>query len=318
MKQETYDFYDRTMLKSYNLNQTMQAQLNALSNLDVFTRKHCENVAAITCRLCSYLHCSKGFTEYCTLCAYLHDLGKLFIPPEILQKPSKLTDEEYEIMKTHTTIGYNMCIRDEALRPYSAGPLYHHEALDGSGYPNHLTKEDIPYEGQIIRVADEYDAIVSKRQYKSHIDISDTLKILIENTKPKKSDTLKIIVDNAHHQDNDTKYGKNNKIIVKALLKVVLDDISFEIYNLQEYMYYLLDNIDRLNKAKKYFDKMKSAKSENKREYFLEYGKMYLITNEQPENVEKIISEYQEAYTIRKEKINKLLNEKKIIKNLKV
>ena len=108
------------------------------------------------------------------------------------------------------------------------------------------------------------------------------------------------------------------KIIVKALLKVVLDDISFEIYNLQEYMYYLLDNIDRLNKAKKYFDKMKSAKSENKREYFLEYGKMYLITNEQPENVEKIISEYQEAYTIRKEKINKLLNEKKIIKNLKV
>ena len=141
MKQEIYDFYDRTMLKSYNLNQTMQAQLNALSNLDVFTRKHCENVAAITCRLCSYLHCSKGFTEYCTLCAYLHDLGKLFIPPEILQKPSKLTDEEYEIMKTHTTIGYNMCIRDDALRPYSAGPLYHHEALDGSGYPNHLTKD---------------------------------------------------------------------------------------------------------------------------------------------------------------------------------
>lgn len=318
MKQENYDFYDRTMLKSYNLNQTMQAQLNALSNLDVFTRKHCENVAAITCRLCSYLHCSKGFTEYCTLCAYLHDLGKLFIPPEILQKPSKLTDEEYEIMKTHTTIGYNMCIRDEALRPYFAGPLYHHEALDGSGYPNHLSKEDIPYEGQIIRVADEYDAIVSKRQYKSHIDISDTLKILIDNTKPQKSDALKIIVDNAHPQDKDAKYGKNNKIIVKALFKVVLDDISFEIYNLQEYMYYLLDNIDRLNKAKKYFDKMKNAKSENKREYFLEYGKMYLITNEQPENVEKIISEYQEAYTIRKEKINKLLNEKKIIKNLKV
>lgn len=303
MKQETYDFYDRTMLKSYNLNKTMQAQLNALSNLDVFTRKHCENVAAITCRLCDYLHCTKGFTEYCTLCAYLHDIGKLFIPSEILQKPSKLTDEEYEVIKTHTTIGYKMCVRDEALRPYSAGPLYHHEALDGSGYPNNLTKKDIPYEGQIIRVADEYDAIVSKRQYKTHIDISDTLKILIENTQPSKK---------------ENKYGKNNRIIVKALLKVVLDDIAFEIYNLEEYMNYLLENIQRLNKAKKYFDKMQNAKSENKREYFFEYGKMYLITNEKPENVETIISEYQSAYSIRKEKINKLLNEKKIIKNLKV
>ena len=87
-------------------------------------------------------------------------------------------------MKTHTTLGYNMCMKDLKIRPYAAGALYHHEALNGSGYPKGLTKKDIPYEGQIIRVADEYDAIVSKRQYKSHIGISDTLKILIENSKP--------------------------------------------------------------------------------------------------------------------------------------
>ncbi len=55
-----------------------------------------------------------------------------------------------------------MCMDDLKLRPYAAGPLYHHEALNGSGYPNGLVKKDIPYEGQIIRVADEYDAIVSK------------------------------------------------------------------------------------------------------------------------------------------------------------
>ena len=168
MKKELFDFYDRTSLKSYNLDKTMQDQLNALGSLDVFTRKHSENVAAITCRLCEYLHCSKGFTEYCTICAYLHDIGKIFIPAEILQKPAKLTDEEYEVIKTHTTIGYEMCMKDLKLRPYSAGPLYHHEALNGTGYPRGLSKKDIPYEGQIIRVADEYDAIVSKRQYKSH------------------------------------------------------------------------------------------------------------------------------------------------------
>ena len=57
MKKEVFDFYDRTSLKSYNLDKTMQDQLNALGSLDVFTRKHCENVAAITCRLCEYLHC---------------------------------------------------------------------------------------------------------------------------------------------------------------------------------------------------------------------------------------------------------------------
>ena len=93
MYKETFDFYDRTSLKSYNLNESMRYQLNMLDKLDVFTRKHCENVAALTCRLCEKLHLNKGFTEYCTICAYLHDLGKQFIPPSVLQKPGKLTDE---------------------------------------------------------------------------------------------------------------------------------------------------------------------------------------------------------------------------------
>ena len=198
MYKETFDFYDRTSLKSYNLDKTMRYQLNMLDRLDVFTRKHCENVGDLTCRLCQHLHCNKGFTEYCTICGYLHDIGKQFIPPEVLQKPGKLTEEEFEIMKTHTTIGYKMCMDDLKLRPYAAGPYYHHEALDGSGYPRGLTKKDIPYEAQIIRVADEYDAIVSKRQYKSHIGISDTLKILIENTKPihKKGNKQRIPITN--------------------------------------------------------------------------------------------------------------------------
>lgn len=105
MKNELFDFYDKTNLKSYNLDEKMRYQLNMLDTLDVFTRKHSENVASLTCRICEYLHCTKGFTEYCTICAYLHDIGKLYIPPQILQKPGRLTDEEFEIMKTHTTIG---------------------------------------------------------------------------------------------------------------------------------------------------------------------------------------------------------------------
>ena len=66
------------------------------------------------------------------------------------------------------------------LREFSDGPYYHHEALNGSGYPQGLTKKDIPYSAQIIRVADEYDALVTKRQYTTHVDISKTLKQLIK------------------------------------------------------------------------------------------------------------------------------------------
>ena len=315
MKAENFDFYDRTSLKSYNLDKTMQDQLNALSQLDVFTRKHCENVAAITCRLCEYLHCSKGFTEYCTICAYLHDLGKLFIPPAILQKPAKLTDEEYEVMKTHTTIGYQMCMKDERLRPYAAGPLYHHEALNGTGYPTGLTKKDIPYEGQIIRVADEYDAIVSKRQYKSHIGITDTLKIIIDNTKPlediKKSDAMYEMIENV-------KSGKDNPIIVKTLIKVVIDDINYEIFCTQEYVDSLKDNIKRLEKAEKYYEKMKSSKNRAKEDYFYQYTMMYLEKGEDINNFIQIKEEYEKAYINRKAKIDTLYEEIKKIKKLKI
>ena len=218
---EIFDYYDQTYLKSYNLDKTIQHQLNLLDSLDVYTRKHCENVAIITCNLCRKLHLSRSFTEYCTICAYLHDIGKLFIPSEVLQKPAKLTPEEYEIMKTHTTLGYNLCIKDPKLRPYHAGAYYHHECLDGTGYPQGLVKKDIPFEAQIIKVADEYEAIVNKRQYKSHIGISDTLKILIEHTQPS---------PNAPKNTGFSKSGKNNKRIVKSLLKVVIDDIELEFY----------------------------------------------------------------------------------------
>ena len=315
MKKEIFDFYDRTSLKSYNLDKTMQDQLNALGSLDVFTRKHCENVAAITCRLCEYLHCSKGFTEYCTICAYLHDIGKIFIPPEVLQKPGKLTDEEYNIIKTHTTIGHEMCMKDPKLRPYAAGPWYHHEALNGSGYPQGLTKKDIPYEAQIIRVADEYDAIVSKRQYKTHIGITDTLKILIENANPNpkfKNDNLKI------KQPNIEKLGKNNPAIVKVLLKVVLDDIYYEITCTQDYVDYLKDNIKRLEKVQKYYNKMNQSKKESQKNYYLEYMKIYLQENETVGNFFSILDDYKSAYEIRKNKIDTLYNEAKVIKKLKV
>ena len=315
MFEPVFDFYDKTSLKSYNLDESMRYQLNILDSLDVFTRKHSENVASITCRLCEYLHCTKSFTQYCTICAYLHDIGKQFIPASILQKPARLTDEEFEIMKTHTTIGYEICMKDLKLRPYAAGPLYHHEALNGSGYPQGLTKKDIPYEAQIIRVADEYDAIVSKRQYKSHIDIIDTLKILIENTKPTgevtRSSALSEITEN-------TKLGKNNPLIVRKLFKVVIDDIEYEISCTSDYINDLKEDLKRLKQIQKYKIQMEKAKKEKDKQYYLEGMKMLLKNNETVENIDSIYEEFKEAYKTRKAIIENLYDEIRKIKKLRV
>lgn len=306
---ETFNFYDQTYLKSYNLDKAIQYQLNLLDSLDVYTREHSENVATITCNLCKKLRCSKGFTEYCITCAYLHDIGKLFIPAEILQKPSTLTDEEYEKMKMHTTLGYKLCIKDTKLRPYYAGPYYHHEALDGTGYPQGLVKKDIPFEAQIIRVADEYDALVHKRQYKSHIGISDALKIIIENTKPS---------PNAPQHTGFTKAGKNNKLVVKKLIKVVIDDAELEISSTMDYVKYLDKELDRFKKIRKYIEKRNSATKENDILYYDQYINMLLRPDESVENFESLYNEFQDAYNLRKNVLNDLHKEIKIIKRLKV
>ena len=309
MPKEIFDFYDRTSLKSYNLDKTMQYQLNILGSLDIFTRQHSENVASIVCRICQYLHCSKDFTEYCTICAYLHDIGKQFIPSNILQKQSTLTDEEYKIMQTHTTIGYKICMDDLKLRPYAAGTLYHHEALNGSGYPNGLTKNDIPYEAQIIRVADEYDALVSKRQYKSHIEITDSLNILIDESKPENNKSEKIKIPTL---------GKVNPIIVKALFKVIIDDTEYEISCIMDYLKDLKNEIKRLEQIEKYDKKRLSSNSENKKNYYLEGMKYLLIGQETVDNYNEILNSYKNIVATKKEHINNLFDEIKTIKKLKV
>lgn len=305
---ESFNFYDQTYLKSYNLDKAIKYQLNLLDSLDVFTRKHSENVATITCNLCRKLHCSKGFTEYCVICAFLHDIGKLFIPQKILQKPGKLTDEEYEIIKSHTTLGYQLCLKDRKLRPYYAGPYYHHEALDGTGYPQGLLKNKIPLEAQIIRVADEYDALVNKRQYKSHIGISDALKIIIENAQPS---------SNAPNT-KFSKAGKNNKLIVKKLIKVVINDIEYEISSTMDYVAYLEKNLDRYKKIENYIKKRNSATKENDIIYYEEYIKMLLGPDEDIDNFQNLYQEFLDAYNLRKNMLEDLYKEIKIVKRLKV
>lgn len=312
MQRENFNFYSPINLRSYNLDKTVKEQLEILGTLDNVTRKHSENVANLVCRICEYLHCKKDFIVYCTICAYLHDIGKLMVPSSILQKPAKLTDEEYEIMKKHTIYGYEICMKDKKLKPYSAGALYHHEALNGSGYPNGLSKDEIPYVGQIIRVADEYDAIVSKRQYKTHVNISETLNELIKDSKPediKKEIALDQL--NINYQ-----VGKINVKVLKALFKVVIDDIYYEINGLYTYVKYLKSQVKRLRQIDEYKTKMDLSTTEKKQNYYMEGIKMLMQENEDLSNYFSILSEYEHAISIRETRIDKLYKEISIIKQL--
>lgn len=304
------NFYSPTNLKAYNLDQSMRYQLNMLENLDPFTRRHSENVANLTCRMCEYLHAKKMFTIHATICAYLHDIGKLFIPPEILNKPTMLTDAEFEIMKTHTTIGYNMCMKDLKLRPYAGGPLYHHECLNGTGYPNGLTKKDIPYYAQIIHIADVYDAIVTKRQYKTHINISETLRLLLKDAEPS---VQSLALDAL---STESKYGKINIKVLRVLFKVVIDDTYYEISCTLEYIKYLQEQLKRLNKIYKYELKANSAKKDSDKEYYRECMRLLFDKGENFENYLHLISEYENALKTRKDIVNKLYREIDIIKHL--
>ena len=113
-----------------------------------------------------------------------------------------------------------------------------------------LKRKEIPLEGQIIRVADEFDAIVSKRQYKTHIGVTDTLKILIDNARPHKAVSNDIALTELA---SEAKVGKINARILKCLFRVVIDDTEYEISQMFDYLDYLKEQIKRLKHLRRYF-----------------------------------------------------------------
>ena len=101
-------------------------------------------------------------------CAF-HDIGKLHVPAEILHKPDRLSDEEYDIVKKHARLGYDILSKANLPKDIQTAALMHHERCDGSGYPSALTGEDIPLFAKIIAIADVYDAMTARRSYRKEI-----------------------------------------------------------------------------------------------------------------------------------------------------
>ena len=146
--------------------QTVLALAKTIDAKDKYTQGHSQRVADYVRRISRIAGDSaeKQREIYCM--GLLHDIGKIGVPRAIINKPSRLTDEEYEIIKSHTTIGAEILKNIEEFPKLSIGARYHHERWDGKGYPDGLGGTDIPVEARMIAVVDAYDAMTSRRSYR--------------------------------------------------------------------------------------------------------------------------------------------------------
>lgn len=138
----------------------------SIESADVYTHGHCERVASYAVSVARELGLDEAGQTTVRLGAYLHDLGKVKVPHEILNKPDRLTPDEFAIIKKHPEWGVELIAGIEL--PWDVEPiiLWHHEKYDGSGYPHGLKGEDIPLPSQIICVVDVYDAMTTTRSYR--------------------------------------------------------------------------------------------------------------------------------------------------------
>ncbi len=174
------------------LSQTIDAK-------DKYTKGHSNRVAKYSRMLAQALGEDEKTQENIYYVALLHDIGKIGVPNAIINKPGKLTDEEYEIIKTHPVIGSDILKTISSMPEISIGARSHHERYDGKGYPDGLAGENIPWIARIIGVADAYDAMTSNRSYRQYLP-QDVVKAEIEKCRgiqfdPRVADAMLKLID---------------------------------------------------------------------------------------------------------------------------
>lgn len=164
-------------------NKDVLLSLVDIKSMDNYTYAHSVNVAVVSLILGISLNLTKKNLTYLCIGALLHDIGKPFIPKEILQKPDKFTDEEFKIMKKHPRYGYNFINRSFNFSSHiKLIVLQHHERFDGLGYPLGVCGKNISYLARIVSIADVYDALTSDRPYKRAMSPNDSLEYLMSNS----------------------------------------------------------------------------------------------------------------------------------------
>ena len=162
------------------IREMIEAFAKTIDMKDKYTNGHSGRVAKYTVMLAKELGYDDETVEKYYNIALLHDIGKIGIPEEVLNKPGKLTDDEYKIIQSHAQLGYNV-LKDISIMPELAtGAGCHHERPDGKGYPRGLKLEEIPRVAQIIAVADTFDAMYSTRPYRKRMNFDKVVSIIKE------------------------------------------------------------------------------------------------------------------------------------------
>ena len=169
------------------INESMETFIGFIDAKDPYTNGHSIRVAKYTRIIAEELGYKGEELERIYYVALLHDCGKIGVPDNILGKPDRLTDEEFEIIKSHTVRGGEIMSHFKSLENAGEGALYHHERYDGKGYPEGKAGEDIPFIARIICVADSYDAMNTNRVYRNKLTMDDII-AEIERNKGKQFD----------------------------------------------------------------------------------------------------------------------------------
>jgi putative nucleotidyltransferase with HDIG domain len=152
----------------------------SIESADTYTFGHCERVATYALAVAGELGLDDVQRTTINFGAYLHDVGKVKVPHEILNKPGKLSAEEFQTMAQHPVWGIEML--EEIEFPWDIKPIirWHHEKYDGSGYPDRLVGEEIPVTAQVVGVADVFDALTSARSYRTAMSHDDAMRVMAE------------------------------------------------------------------------------------------------------------------------------------------
>ena len=176
-----HKFNHEEIMNHTHLMEMVTSLAGAIDAKDPYTKGHSTSVSRYAEALARAVNLPENEVERIKIGALLHDVGKIGIPESVLKKPGKLTDEEWEIMKQHPTIGAEKVLApNEALRDLIPIVKYHHERIDGRGYPEGLKGNEIPLEARIVSVADAYHALVSDRPYRKGMPIEKACAILRE------------------------------------------------------------------------------------------------------------------------------------------
>ncbi len=156
----------------------VESMANALDARDHYTAGHSRRVSEFSCAIAREMSVPAAEIESIRIGALLHDIGKIGIADRVLQKPGKLTAEEYALIQEHPTIGRKILEGVNGFQPYLPVVELHHENWDGSGYPLGLRGEDVPLDARIVHVADVYDALTSDRPYRSGMSHEQAIELM--------------------------------------------------------------------------------------------------------------------------------------------